>query len=90
VRTPHGPAPAEGASQALDHYRCARAELDRVTNGTDWRRSCYSPGAVLAHLVNVVTRARPDCQALGLTPEGAVTHALAADSGRPGATPSIR
>lgn len=90
ARTPYGPAPADAMTKALDRYRCAKAELDRVTRQTAWRRSCYSPGAVLAPLVSAVTRARAECQALGLTPDRAVTHAVAADSCCPGATLSTR
>lgn len=58
-----------------------------MTRETDWRRSCYSPPVVLVPLVDAVARARAECQALGVTPDDAVTHALAAYSRYPGATP---
>jgi hypothetical protein len=35
VRTPHGPAPADAATEPIDRYRCAEAELDRVICQTD-------------------------------------------------------
>ena len=75
---PQGPAPTVALTEALDRYRHAKAELDRVTRETDWRRTCYSPPVVLAPLVAAVTRARAECQALGVTPDSAVTHAGAA------------
>lgn len=70
----------DGATEALDRYRRAQAELDRVTHGTDWRRSLYAPPTVLQPLVDAVARARAECRALGLTPDGAVTRATAAGS----------
>ena len=66
--------------QMADRYRHAKGELDRVTRETDWRRTCYSPPVVLAPLVAAVTRARAECQALGVTPDSAVTHAGAASA----------
>ena len=92
VRTTHVPGPADAVTQAqaLERYRRARAKLDRVTRETDWRRGRYSPPVVLAPLVDAVNRARAECQALGVTPDGAVTHALAASSRCPRATPPTR
>ncbi len=64
----------DAETEALARYRRAQATLDRVTRETDWRRSCYSPGVVLAPIVDAVTRARAECLALGVTPEGAATQ----------------
>jgi hypothetical protein len=69
LRTSSLPPPADAAARALDRFRRAQAELDRVTHQTDWRRSCYSPSHVLAPLVAAVARARADCQTFGLTLE---------------------
>jgi hypothetical protein len=74
MQTLYDRAPADAVAQALDSYRQARAELDRVTRLTDWRRSVYCPSVVLAPLVDAVTRARAKCRVLGVTPGGAVTH----------------
>jgi hypothetical protein len=74
MQTPYSRAPADAAAQALDRYRCAQATLDRVTRLTDWRQSAVAPAVILQPLVDAVTRARADCLALGVTPDGAVTH----------------
>jgi hypothetical protein len=68
-------APTDAMTAALNCYRRAKGELDRVTRETDWRRTCYTPAAVLAPLVAAVTRAHAMCRALGLEPDGNVTRA---------------
>src|SRR2546426_4394448 len=48
-------------SPAVERYRAAVLNLERVTRETDWRRSRYTPATVLAPLLRAVTQAEAEC-----------------------------
>lgn len=67
------PVSASPAADALERYSRAKAELDRVSRETDWRRSRYTPGQILTPLAEAVTQAEAECRRLGV-PDDVLKH----------------
>jgi hypothetical protein len=54
------------ASDALERYRQAVAEFERVSHETDWRRSKWAPPIILRPIMRAITHAEAECRQLGV------------------------